>query len=238
LGTTATEPIQIRGPVSFLRWLFDLLHDTYNLWFERRTIRLGAGLAYYGIFAVIPLLTLSVALAQVIFSDAQVQEFLTEQFQAIFGQPEATDLAAKITEILNSGATTSSLGLIGLVSLIITASLVREPLLLRLFAVSLQVLEKDLDSEASVALNRRRKQRIDETAIVLNERIPTINIDHAHHFLRRIGWVVAGLAQASASTTVAAQLENRPEVIASRVDFSTELQSILTVLLQAVDASP
>ncbi len=121
---------------------------------------------------------------------------------------------------------------------IITASLVREPLLLRLFAVSLQVLEKDLDSEASVALNRRRKQRIDETAIVLNERIPTINIDHAHHFLRRIGWVVAGLAQASASTTVAAQLENRPEVIASRVDFSTELQSILTVLLQAVDASP
>jgi membrane protein len=110
--------------VSFLRWLFDLLHDTYSLWYEQRTIRLGAGLAYYGIFAVVPLLTLSVALAQVIFSDAQVQEFLTEQFQAIFGQQEATDLATKLTEILNSGSTTSSLGLIGLVSLIITASVV------------------------------------------------------------------------------------------------------------------
>ena len=120
---------------------------------------------------------------------------------------------------------------------IITASLVREPLLLRLFAVPLPVLEKDLDFDASAAVNGRREHRIDETASVLTETIPAINIEQARRLLRRIGWVVAGLAQAAASTTSAPQSGNSPEVIASRVDFTTELQSILTVLLRAVGTS-
>lgn len=123
MGTTHTENTQIRGPVSLLRWLFELLRDTYIVWFEERTIRLGAGLAYYGIFAVVPLFTLSIALAQVLFSTAEVQEFLTDQLQTLLGRQEATDLAAKVTEILDSGATTSSLGLIGIISLFIAASL-------------------------------------------------------------------------------------------------------------------
>jgi len=120
----------------------------------------------------------------------------------------------------------------------IAASLVRDPLLLRLYAVPLPVLEKDLDFESSAALNREREQRIGETAAVLHERIPGINIRQARHFLRRIGWVVAGLAQATASTPAAAQARDRQDLAASPIDFSTELEAILTALLQAVDAPP
>jgi len=121
---------------------------------------------------------------------------------------------------------------------IIGASLLREPLLLRLYAVPLPVLEKDLDPEASAAVTLTRDQRIDETASVLVESIPAITIGQARRFLRRIGWVVAGLAQAASSATSAPQSGTRQEGIAARVDFTTELQSILTVLLQAADTSP
>ena len=124
MGTNQSEHVDVRGPVSLLRWLFYLLRDSYNIWYEERTIRLGAGLAYYGIFAVVPLATLAVALAQVLFSQADVQQFLTEQMESIFGQQEATDIATKITEILDNGETTTSLGLIGIISLVIAASLV------------------------------------------------------------------------------------------------------------------
>ena len=124
MGTNQSEYVDVRGPVSLLRWLFYLLRDSYNIWYEERTIRLGAGLAYYGIFAVVPLATLAVALAQVLFSQADVQQFLTEQMESIFGQQEATDIATKITEILDNGETTTSLGLIGIISLVIAASLV------------------------------------------------------------------------------------------------------------------
>jgi membrane protein len=124
MGTNQSDHVQVRGPVSLLRWLFYLLRDTYLLWYQERTIRLGAGLAYYGIFAIVPLLTLSVALAQLVFSQADVQQFLTDQLVRVFGQQEATDIAAKLTEILDSGSTTSNLGLFGLISLIVAASLV------------------------------------------------------------------------------------------------------------------
>jgi AcrR family transcriptional regulator len=120
---------------------------------------------------------------------------------------------------------------------IITASLVAEPLLLRLYTVPLPVLEKDLDSESSAALIRGREQRIDETASVLDERIPAINIEQARDFLRRIGWVVAGLVQAASPSPATAQARDRQDLTASRIDFSTELESILTALLQAVDTS-
>jgi len=124
MGTEQSEQVHVRGPVSLLRWLFYLLRDTYNIWYEERTIRLGAGLAYYGIFAIVPLATLAVALALVLFSQTEVQQFITEQLQSILGQQEAGDIATKLTDILGTGQSASNLGLFGLISLIVAASLV------------------------------------------------------------------------------------------------------------------
>ena len=124
MGSEQSEQVDVRGPVSLLRWLFYLLRDTYNIWYEERTIRLGAGLAYYGIFAVVPLATLAVALAQVLFSQDEVQQFITEQLQAIFGQQESVDIAVNLTDILSTAESAASLELVGLISLIVAASLV------------------------------------------------------------------------------------------------------------------
>ncbi len=124
MGSNQSEQIDVRGPVSLLRWLYHLLRDTYNIWYEERTIRLGAGLAYYGIFAIVPLATLAGALAQVLFSQAEVQQFIAEQLQSILGQQEAGDIATQLTDILSTGQSATSLGLIGLISLVVAASLV------------------------------------------------------------------------------------------------------------------
>jgi membrane protein len=97
------------------------LGDVYRQWREDRTIRLGAGLAYYGLFAIIPLLTLSIAVAQVVFSQAQVEAALGNMLVSLFGS-EAEPLAAAIVEALDSTGAVVSVGLVGFISLIVAAS--------------------------------------------------------------------------------------------------------------------
>lgn len=100
-----------------MRLLIDLLVKTYERWRDDRTIRLGAGVAYYGIFTVIPLVTLSIALAQAVFSEAQVQSFLENALTSLFGS-DASQVADTVVEKLSSSATTSAVGLVGILSLV------------------------------------------------------------------------------------------------------------------------
>lgn len=105
-----------------MRSLISLLATTYERWRDDRTVRLGAGIAYYGIFTIIPLVTLSVALAQAVFSEAQVQSFLENALSSLFGS-DAAEFADTIVDKLNSSGTASAFGLVGLVSLIATTSI-------------------------------------------------------------------------------------------------------------------
>ncbi len=97
--------------------------ETYAAWRSHRTIRIGASLAYYGLFAIVPLLAISLAVAGLVISEADVQELLASILgNVVDGDAEA--YAAQITEHINASGTTSSLGLIGVGSLLLTASLV------------------------------------------------------------------------------------------------------------------
>jgi membrane protein len=122
MSTDPAESLTYNGPRAALHRFFVLLSDTYARWRDDRTIRLGAGLAYYGIFAIIPLLTLSVALAQVVFSQAKVESALGDLLVSLFGS-EAEPLAHAIVEALDSTGATVGVGLIGFISLIVAASL-------------------------------------------------------------------------------------------------------------------
>lgn len=105
-----------------MRSLISLLATTYERWRDDRTIRLGAGIAYYGIFTLIPLVTLSIALAQALFSEAQVQSFLENAPSSLFGS-DGAPFADTIVDKLDSSGTAAGLGLVGLVSLIATTSI-------------------------------------------------------------------------------------------------------------------
>ena len=96
---------------------------TYHEWRIHRTIRLGAGIAYYGLFALIPILALSLAVAGLVVSDADVQAYLDERLVAVFG-PEAAGFSDAIASVLGDSGTIVGLGIVGVGALVLSASLV------------------------------------------------------------------------------------------------------------------
>lgn len=109
------------GPVRRVRGVADVLNATYHAWRQDRTMRLGAGLAYYGLFALTPVLLLSVALTRMVFSDSEVQEYVERRLEDVLGTFDATTSAA-VTEKLG-GTTPAQWGMVGAVSLFVTGSL-------------------------------------------------------------------------------------------------------------------
>ncbi len=104
-----------------VRAAWDLGVDTYEQWRDHRTIRLGAGIAYYGLFALVPLLALALAIAGLVISRGDVQSYLTEQLSDWLGI-DADDIARALTDALNGTGTLTGLGVLGAVSLFLTAS--------------------------------------------------------------------------------------------------------------------
>ncbi len=94
---------------------------TYAAWREDRTLRLGAGLAYYALFAVIPLLAITAALAEWLFGTAEVQDYITERLNEL-GVVDSESLGGSVAEAISTSSTQTRLGLIGLGTLLFAAS--------------------------------------------------------------------------------------------------------------------
>ena len=97
-----------------------LLTETYREWRDDRVVRLGAGLAYYALFAIVPFIAFSTAVAGLIFSTEEVQSYLREQL-AGFVQGDVDELAASMTEAFEGSI--RGVGLVGAVSLLFAASI-------------------------------------------------------------------------------------------------------------------
>lgn len=105
-----------------VRGIWHLGHDTYEQWRSHRTVRLGAGLAYYSLFAVVPLLAVALALAGLVISQADVQSYLAERLSTLFAV-EAESVATALAELLDGVGALTGLGVLGAASLFIAASL-------------------------------------------------------------------------------------------------------------------
>jgi uncharacterized BrkB/YihY/UPF0761 family membrane protein len=57
--------------------------DAYDHWRNVRTVRLGAGLAYYGLFAIVPLLVLAAALVGALISTDDTVAFVRDLIDGI-----------------------------------------------------------------------------------------------------------------------------------------------------------
>ncbi|MCP3856448.1 MAG: YihY/virulence factor BrkB family protein [Actinomycetia bacterium] len=106
-----------------MRELHEVLSRTYRSWREDRTLRLGAGLAYYTLFTVLPFGALFVVLAGSLFGGADIQVYVVELLEAM-GVAETDAVAEAVTELVARQSMRSSLGLLGLGSLLFAASLV------------------------------------------------------------------------------------------------------------------
>ncbi|HSP30295.1 MAG TPA: YihY/virulence factor BrkB family protein [Ilumatobacteraceae bacterium] len=110
------------GARDVTRRAWNLGIETYEQWRDHRTIRLGAGLAYYGLFALVPMLAVALALAGLVISQADVQSYLTEQLSALLGV-DADAVAGALASVLDGSGTVAGLGAVGVASLFLTASL-------------------------------------------------------------------------------------------------------------------
>jgi membrane protein len=102
--------------------MVDVVLETYGEWRRHRTIRLGAGLAYYGLFSLVPLLAVGISLAGVFFAQDEVRQYLADQLSGIIGA-DADEVAAALSRALDGGGSLVGVGIVGVLSLLFTASL-------------------------------------------------------------------------------------------------------------------
>jgi len=100
----------------------NVLMETYAAWRSDRTIRLGAGLAYYALFTVVPLLALTAALAEWFFGSAEMRAYFADLLSGL-GPVDAETVSSTITNELTDRSVRSSLGVVGIVSLLFASSL-------------------------------------------------------------------------------------------------------------------
>lgn len=92
--------------------------DTYANWRDARTIRLGAGIAYYSLFAIIPFATLSIALAELLVSQADIEQLFHDVGEELGVDESAT---SSLLGQIEQSSTTTGLGVIGFVGLVVAA---------------------------------------------------------------------------------------------------------------------
>jgi len=103
-----------------LRRAFQLAEETYWVWRETRVIRLGAGIAYYGVVAAVPTVTIIAALTARFISLADLEQVLTHLLAPAFGA-QAERIANALLMPMR-GFDPSSLGLVGLGGLLFAAT--------------------------------------------------------------------------------------------------------------------
>jgi len=96
---------------------------TYGEWRTHRTIRLGAAVAYYSLFAAVPVLVLTVIFAGIFVSREDVQIYLTDQISRIFGT-DGSEVATALATTFDELDPATGLGLVGVGSLVLAATLV------------------------------------------------------------------------------------------------------------------
>ena len=122
LGEDVTPPTthESMSRVAFVR---GIVTETYAQWRGDRTLRLGAGLAYYALFTFVPFLALTAALAGQLFGLAEFEQFLTDRIGQ-FGVADAESAGESIADELGSRSARTSFGLVGFGSLLFASSLV------------------------------------------------------------------------------------------------------------------
>jgi membrane protein len=99
--------------------LFGVVKDTFKDWSEDKASRLGASLAYYTIFSIGPLLLIVVAIASLVFKDAQQQ--IVGTISQVTGK-EGGDVLQSTIQNANKGGANILATIVGIVTLLFGAS--------------------------------------------------------------------------------------------------------------------
>lgn len=102
-------------PAAWIRETYTLLVDAARSYVDDRAIRLGAGLAYYSLFALVPILTLAVSLASVFFG----QDLVTGEFYAAIDEVLGSDIADLVSNAIGAATAERNDAILPIASLVI-----------------------------------------------------------------------------------------------------------------------
>lgn len=101
--------------MSYLKQIFELIQKSAQAYGRDKGSLLAAGLSYYAIFSLAPLLVISVAVAGFVFGEAAVQQELASQIEGVVGAEAAVVIQNLIGNVSRSSggviATIASTGL-------------------------------------------------------------------------------------------------------------------------------
>jgi len=102
--------------------VWELVGATYRSWRADRTIRLGAGLAYYGLFSLASVIAVSFGIIRIIGRNEAIEEAVADRVdEFVTDVPAAEEIVTSAFEQL-AGTNGGSIGLFGLASLLVTGS--------------------------------------------------------------------------------------------------------------------
>ena len=98
------------------RTLRTLVKETYLRWSDDKVPRLGAALAYYTVFSIVPLLIIVIGIAGLVFGEEAAQTYIMAQIQSLIG-PQSAEALEEMLKTANKpsyGFTATGLALVTL----------------------------------------------------------------------------------------------------------------------------
>lgn len=89
---------------SVVKAIWRLMRAAADGWFEHQASRTGAALAFYTVFSLAPVLTLSIAIAGFFFGDAAARGEIVDQIKGLIGQEGALAVQAALQNASKPGA--------------------------------------------------------------------------------------------------------------------------------------
>ena len=87
-----------------LKLAWSLLADTFSKWNEHKAIRLGAALAYFGIFAIAPVLIIAIAIAGLVYGRAAAEGNIVRSISGVVGSSNAQFVQGLVESASQPGA--------------------------------------------------------------------------------------------------------------------------------------
>jgi membrane protein len=87
-----------------LKLAWSVLADTFSKWNEHKAIRLGAALAYFGIFAIAPVLIIAIAIAGLVYGRAATEGNIVRSISGVVGSSTAQFTQELVASVSHPGA--------------------------------------------------------------------------------------------------------------------------------------
>ena len=101
--------------------MWDLLKQTFAQWNKDKVPRLGAALAYYTVFSIVPLLVIIIAMIGLVFGQEAAQSYILQQLEILLGE-ESTAAIKDMIQRANQPTTGILATLVALATLLFGAS--------------------------------------------------------------------------------------------------------------------